>query len=140
YLERHSPEERIKRRNTRKGRERRKNDTPDDAIKQSSDDGASKRNHNLIKDTPHPGNRSRYIPQEIRDKVFARDGGRCTFIGPSGRRCDCRWNLQVDHIIPFAKGGRNAPDNLRLLCAKHNRLAAEKEYGPAHMEKFHRRE
>jgi len=72
---------------------------------------------------------SRHIPESLRDKVFERDGGRCTFKGPDGLRCGSRRNLQVDHIIPYARGGRHTLSNLRLLCAKHNRLEAEREYG-----------
>ena len=84
--------------------------------------------------------RTRHIPQAIRDEVFVRDGGRCTFVGIDGRRCEETWNLEIDHIIPYAKGGDNSPENLRLLCAKHNRLEAEKEYGTDHMKKFYKRE
>ncbi len=83
--------------------------------------------------------RSRHIPQEIRDEVFARDGGRCAFVGDDGKRCGSDWNLEIDHIIPFARGGKNTPDNLRLLCAKHNRLAAEREYGSEFMKKYYHR-
>jgi 5-methylcytosine-specific restriction endonuclease McrA len=84
--------------------------------------------------------RSRYIPQAVRDEVFSRDGGRCTFVGTNGRRCTETRNLQIDHILPFGKGGSNDTGNLRLLCPAHNRFAAEKEYSRKHMEKFYRRE
>jgi 5-methylcytosine-specific restriction endonuclease McrA len=74
-------------------------------------------------------NESRHIPDSLRDRVFERDGGRCTYKGPDGKRCGSRRNLQVDHIIPYARGGKHTLSNLRLLCAKHNRLEAEREYG-----------
>ena len=45
-------------------------------------------------------------------------------------------DLQVDHIVPFARGGDNSPSNLRLLCGKHNRLEAERVYGKKHMEQY----
>ena len=80
--------------------------------------------------------RSRYIPKAVRDKVFLRDEGRCTFRGPGGRRCGSTHDLQVDHIVPFARGGGNSMSNLRLLCAKHNRLEAERAYGKGHMERY----
>ncbi|UCF04727.1 MAG: hypothetical protein JSV33_12495, partial [bacterium] len=47
--------------------------------------------------------KSRHIPASVRDEVFARDGGRCTFVGPEGKRCGSRWNIQVDHIVPYGK-------------------------------------
>jgi 5-methylcytosine-specific restriction endonuclease McrA len=84
--------------------------------------------------------RTRHIPRAVRDEVFIRDGGRCSWIGNDGKRCDSPWDLEIDHIIPYAKGGGNSPDNLRLLCARHNRLAAEWEFGKERMEKYHRRE
>jgi 5-methylcytosine-specific restriction endonuclease McrA len=84
--------------------------------------------------------KTRRIPQSVRDEVFTRDGGRCTFVGDDGKRCNSPWNPEVDHIVPFAKGGGNTPDNLRLLCARHNKLEAERQYGKDHMEKYCRRE
>jgi 5-methylcytosine-specific restriction endonuclease McrA len=83
---------------------------------------------------------SRQIPQSVRDEVFTRDGGRCTFVGDDGVRCNSTWNLEIDHIRPYAKGGGNTPNNLRLLCARHNRLMAERQFGKDHMERYYRRE
>jgi len=80
--------------------------------------------------------RSRYIPRKVRDLVYKRDGGRCSFTGRNGKRCVSRWNLQIDHIVPFGKGGDSSPENLRLLCAKHNRLMAEREYGKQLMDQI----
>jgi 5-methylcytosine-specific restriction endonuclease McrA len=37
--------------------------------------------------------------------------------------------LQIDHVKPAARGGANTIDNLRLLCAYHNRLEAERLMG-----------
>jgi 5-methylcytosine-specific restriction endonuclease McrA len=71
----------------------------------------------------------RYIPAAVRDLVFERDGGRCTYVGSSGKRCGSTLALQLDHIVPVALGGTSTPDNLRLLCAKHNRLEAGRLLG-----------
>jgi 5-methylcytosine-specific restriction endonuclease McrA len=62
----------------------------------------------------------------VRDEVFSRDHGRCTYVGPDGRRCDATRGLQVDHVVPVAQGGGGEIGNLRLLCAQHNRLLAER--------------
>jgi 5-methylcytosine-specific restriction endonuclease McrA len=73
--------------------------------------------------------RSRHIPQATRDHVFHRDGERCTYVGPTGRRCTATTNLQIDHVTPFARGGTHEANNLRLLCAEHNRRWAELLFG-----------
>ncbi len=66
---------------------------------------------------------SRYVPTTIRQKVWQRDGGRCTYIeSPNSRRCSSTHLLQLDHIKPFAFGGEPSVDNLRLLCQQHNLL------------------
>ena len=81
---------------------------------------------------------SRHIPDEVRDMVFVRDGGQCSFVAADGTRCQCRKNLQLDHIQPFAAGGTHNPQNLRLLCGAHNRLAAERTMGKHVMQPFWR--
>jgi 5-methylcytosine-specific restriction endonuclease McrA len=78
---------------------------------------------------------NRHIPQAMKDKVYARDKGRCAFVGSDGRRCDSTWNLQIDHIKPFAKGGTHSIRNLRLLCARHNILEAERVYSKEFMDR-----
>jgi len=37
------------------------------------------------------------------------------------RGCEAEAYLQVDHVIPVARGGRTEMRNLRPLCAAHNR-------------------
>lgn len=76
-----------------------------------------------------PRRARRHIPEAIRDAVFIRDGGRCTFVDKGGERCTETIGLQVDHIRPFALGGRSQASNLRLLCGTHNRLLAERTFG-----------
>lgn len=75
--------------------------------------------------------KSRHVPASTRDDVFTRDDGRCAFVGSNGRRCTSRQALQIDHVTPFARGGASTADNLRLLCAYHNRLEAERLMGPS---------
>ncbi|HEU4928423.1 MAG TPA: HNH endonuclease signature motif containing protein [Candidatus Krumholzibacteria bacterium] len=73
---------------------------------------------------------SRRVPAQIMDDVFARDGGRCSFVAPDGKRCGSTLGLQVDHIVPVARGGVSTMKNLRLLCAYHNRYESERLMGP----------
>jgi hypothetical protein len=72
---------------------------------------------------------NRYVPASARDRVFLRDGFRCTYVAADGRRCSATVALQVDHIRPIARGGASTTDNLRILCAQHNRLEGERLMG-----------
>ena len=72
---------------------------------------------------------TRHIPTATRDQVMLRDKQRCTFRSRSGRKCNSTHNLQIDHIKPFALGGTHEAENLRVLCAAHNRHMARKTFG-----------
>lgn len=77
-----------------------------------------------------PGKKRRPIPASIRHLVWQRDQGCCQYKDPvSGIQCKSRRYLEIDHIVPVAKGGTNALNNLRLLCRAHNQLRAEKDFG-----------
>ncbi len=76
---------------------------------------------------------SRYVPAAIRRVVWQRDGGRCTFVGATGHRCEARTRLEFDHLDPFARGGQGTPDRLRLRCRAHNQFEAERTYGAGFM-------
>ena len=76
---------------------------------------------------------SRYIPAEVKRAVLKRDGGRCTFVSDSGRRCEERTRVEFDHVVPVAHGGESATDNLRLRCRVHNQFEAECAFGPEFM-------
>ncbi len=72
---------------------------------------------------------SRYIPAEVKRLVWARDQGRCSYVNPkTGRRCGSRYMIQMDHIKPFALGGLSTKENMRLLCAGHNRFRARQTF------------
>lgn len=68
---------------------------------------------------------TRYIPAEVRRQVWLDADGSCQYISPlTGRRCLSRHQLEIDHIVPMAFGGRHERKNLRLYCRQHNRLTA----------------
>jgi 5-methylcytosine-specific restriction endonuclease McrA len=80
---------------------------------------------------------NRYIPEKTRRFVWQRDQGRCSFVDQkSGRSCESRHALQIDHIHPVGKGGTSEVGNLRLLCAAHNQFAAIESYGAFKMQEF----
>lgn len=61
----------------------------------------------------HPKVR-RIIPTWVKLEVWKRDGGKCT-------KCGSEVDLHFDHIIPWSKGGSSStPQNIQLLCGKHN--------------------
>jgi hypothetical protein len=73
---------------------------------------------------------SRYVPVAVRAATYQRSAGRCEFVDPqSGRRCESRFGLQLDHVNPYAKGGDSSAGNIRHLCASHNRFYAIREFG-----------
>jgi len=87
---------------------------------------------------PEAGRNPRAIPIEVRRAVWRRDGGRCTWTTPDGRRCDSRWQLEFDHVESPLIGGRSTVENVRLRCRGHNLLYAEEVYGREHMDRFRR--
>ena len=64
----------------------------------------------------------RSIPAAVRREVWRRDQGCCSYVDRhTGRRCGSRFFLELDHIVPVARGGAAEPANLRLRCAAHHR-------------------
>lgn len=63
---------------------------------------------------PHGPGKGRNIPAATRRQIWKRDQGQCQI-------CKTRHGVQIDHIVEYARGGSNEPENLRLLCGAHNR-------------------
>jgi 5-methylcytosine-specific restriction enzyme A len=61
--------------------------------------------------------RSRYISASVRVSVLNRDKYKCVFCGRNSQHIE----LEVDHIIPFSKGGSSDISNLQTLCFDCNR-------------------
>ena len=57
------------------------------------------------------------IPKKVRFKVFDRDNHTCQYCG--GKPPEA--TLEIDHKIPYAKGGADTPDNLVTSCFDCNR-------------------
>ena len=66
------------------------------------------------------------MSDSLRYDIMKRDGFTCTLCGAT-RKDGAK--LQVDHIIPIAKGGKTIPSNLRTLCDRCN-LGKSDKYDP----------
>jgi 5-methylcytosine-specific restriction endonuclease McrA len=62
--------------------------------------------------------------------LVLRDGYQCSYRDPStGRSCDSKHGLQIDHVKSWSKGGKTELGNLRFLCANHHRRVSFLEFG-----------
>jgi hypothetical protein len=75
-----------------------------------------------------PGAVSKTIPAKTKHLLFA-NKPQCAFTSWNGKRCEATTHLQIDHIQMRCRGGTNKISNLRLLCAEHNLLEAERHLG-----------
>lgn len=57
------------------------------------------------------------VPHGTRMRILARDGRRCRVCGMTA---EDGVTLEVDHIVPVAKGGSNSEENLWVLCRPCN--------------------
>ena len=90
---------------------------------------ASVRRPRAQREAPSPSSSgSRHIPAIIRRRVWARDEGRCAFVGSCGR-CTETSRLEFHHLIPFARGGATTLGNIALRCRSHNAYESELAFG-----------
>jgi len=71
----------------------------------------------------------RHIPAQVKRLIRERDGGRCTFVGTSGRPCGATRRLEFDHVLEVSRGGESTVANLRLRCRAHNQYTAAQALG-----------
>lgn len=64
----------------------------------------------------------RYITALMKKHIYERDKGRC-------QKCQSKFALEIDHMKPFALGGKTLPQNLRLLCRSCNQRGKIKQFG-----------
>lgn len=62
------------------------------------------------------------IPDEVRKYVFTRNNYQCQSCGTTYQESQ----LNIDHIIPLAKGGSNDISNLQCLCSTCNQSKKDK--------------
>jgi len=63
-------------------------------------------------------NTERQVKGEKRFNIFQRDGFRCVY-------CESRYNLQIDHIIPFSKSRDSSEGNLQSVCSSCNKAKGD---------------
>jgi len=66
---------------------------------------------------------------ESPEMLYDMDASSAT-VGPDGTRCRARTGLEIEHGRPFALYRSHDERFLKLYCKAHNRLAAERVYGP----------
>lgn len=65
------------------------------------------------------------MTRKLREQIKARDNFTCRTCGNSTHQ-EPNLLLEIDHIIPVAKGGRTVEENLQTLCWKCNRAKSDK--------------
>ena len=63
--------------------------------------------------------RKRNVSEKLRYRVLARDHFKCVLCGRSPAT-EAGIKLHIDHIVPFARGGKTEFDNLRSVCNSCN--------------------
>jgi len=66
-----------------------------------------------LKTEVRPASRN-HLSASKRKRILLRGKGRCV-------KCGSRENLEIDHVVPLARGGSNRLENLQLLCQDCNR-------------------
>jgi len=94
------------------------NKLPDDIKLRKEIEQLDKEIEVLDKDYDGGDSRVRHLTQDVKDKVWNRDGGQCV-------QCGNNENIEFDHIIPFSKGGSNTYRNIQLLCQDCNRKKSD---------------
>jgi 5-methylcytosine-specific restriction endonuclease McrA len=77
---------------------------------------------------PRTVSHGRHIPASVKRAVWARDEGRCAFVGNHGRCAETGF-LEFHHVVPFAIGGATDAENLELRCRAHNAYEADRFFG-----------
>jgi 5-methylcytosine-specific restriction endonuclease McrA len=60
-----------------------------------------------------------YIPSDVNEAVWIRDGGKCVI-------CGRKRQLEYDHVIPYSRGGSNTVNNIQILWSEWNRRKSGK--------------
>lgn len=65
------------------------------------------------------GKNRKAIPKHIRSAVLKKYNYECAY-------CGSEYDLEIDHIYPYSKGGSDSFKNLQVLCRSCNRSKSDK--------------
>lgn len=68
-------------------------------------------------------NQRKLMTRSLREQIMRRDNYTCKVCG---KYMPDEVGLQIDHIVPVAKGGKSVPSNLQVLCSKCNGSKSDK--------------
>jgi len=60
--------------------------------------------------------------ESVKQRLYKQQNGKCNACGEEFKL----WNLEIDHIIPKAKGGGDYYENYQLLCGSCNRIKGDR--------------
>ncbi|MBW7877074.1 MAG: HNH endonuclease [Candidatus Cloacimonetes bacterium] len=69
------------------------------------------------------------LPTHLVHAVNRRDRGQCCYYGMRNNRCDSRYRVEIHHIEPISRGGKDTIENLVTLCHDHHKLIHESLFG-----------
>ena len=96
---------------------------------------APERTSNAKPSRPAQPGRRTAIPMHVQRAVRERDKNRCASEMPGGGVCGSEHQLEFDHRIPVARGGKSTVENIFLRCKRHNDQAARKVFGEEFMKR-----
>lgn len=70
---------------------------------------------------------SQYVPQDLRELVYARANHTCEYCQTSQKFSGAQMN--IEHIVPVIRGGQTTADNLALACAWCNSYKGTQTHG-----------
>jgi hypothetical protein len=71
----------------------------------------------------------RALPKGIVHAINRRDRGQCSFFDTNRNRCGSRYRVEIHHIQPLSRGGKDTIENLVTLCHDHHKLIHETAFG-----------
>ncbi len=121
---------------------RKKNTTP---LQEPSAEGTTesslmtKSDIHLVEQTAVPTSavKRERISTALKRDVWRKSEGKCTYVDSvTGKACNSRRFLQIEHLRPVALGGKNELSNCTLRCSVHNQLSAIQIFSQKKMEKY----